>query len=206
MTEAKPREAALICLGGKARLLIAAFSGGRSSAGRGARFAATVAVLLGILALSACGYRVASKQRFAPPVRSIAVRPLENETTTYQVEQILTRALVRGLVKRSGLAVYSSEEDAQAVLSGRVLRVVASPVTFQQSAFAITFLVTVEAAVEIREKETDRVLFKQDRLVFQERYIVNTEVEDFFSELNPALERLGRDFADSVIATWLEDF
>ncbi|GAB4238422.1 MAG: hypothetical protein Kow00109_12840 [Acidobacteriota bacterium] len=156
--------------------------------------------------LGACGYRVASKQRLAPPIRSIAVRPLENETTTYQVEQILTRALVRELVKRSGLTVSGSEDEAEAVLSGRVLRVVASPVTFRQSAFATTFLVTVEAAVEIRERQTNRILFRQDHLVFQERYIINTEVEDFFSEVNPALERLGRDFAESVVTSWLEDF
>jgi len=131
---------------------------------------------------------------------------LENDTTTYQVEQILTRALVQELVRRSNLEVVNREEGADAVLSGRVLRVVASPVTFRQSAFATTFLVTVEAQVEVTERATGRALFRRNRYVFQERYAINAEVEDFFSEMNPALERLARDFSASVVASLTEDF
>ncbi|HRR27311.1 MAG TPA: LPS assembly lipoprotein LptE, partial [Acidobacteriota bacterium] len=80
-----------------------------------------------ISGMSACGYRSADSLRVPLPVRTIAVRTLENDTTTYQVEQILTRALVQELVRRSNLEVVNREEGADAVLSGRVLRVVASP-------------------------------------------------------------------------------
>ncbi|HOM99223.1 MAG TPA: LptE family protein [Acidobacteriota bacterium] len=159
-----------------------------------------------ISGMSACGYRSADSLRVPLPVRTIAVRTLENDTTTYQVEQILTRALVHELVRRSNLEVVNREEGADAVLSGRVLRVVASPVTFRQSAFATTFLVTVEAQVEVTERATGRALFRRNRYVFQERYAINAEVEDFFSEMNPALERLARDFSASVVASLTEDF
>ena len=52
------------------------------------------AVVLLLLVQFACGYRVASRNRVAPNIRTIAVLPFENETTTFEVEQILTRSLV----------------------------------------------------------------------------------------------------------------
>jgi len=163
-------------------------------------------VSLGGVFLGGCGYRVASKNRVALPFRSIAVRPLENETTTYEVEQILTQALVAELVKRSELSVYSEEERAEAVLIGVIRRVTASPVTFAQSAFASTFLVTVYVQIEVRERETGKLLFSEPDYIFREEYIVNSDVEMFFSEANPALTRVGRDFAGVVVAALLEDF
>jgi hypothetical protein len=159
-----------------------------------------------LMGLTGCGYRVASRNRLPQAIHSIDVRPLENQTTTYKIEQILTRALVSELVARTGYDVDSGNPQADAVLEGRVIRVTANPVTFGRTAFASTVLVTVYAGIELTDRRTGAVLFENDRYVFREQYIVNVDVENFFSEMNPALQRIASDFAESVVVSIVEGF
>ena len=62
-----------------------------------ARFA--LALLLSVQL--ACGYKVATQNRVAPDIGTLAVLPLENKTATFEVEQILTRSLVRAFIEKS---------------------------------------------------------------------------------------------------------
>lgn len=166
-------------------------------------------ILLGLLlvvAADACGYRVASHNRTQRPFHTLLVKPLENATTSYEIEQILTKSLVSEFVKRTDYSIVEDESRADAVLEGRVTRVTASPVTFARSAFASTFLVTVYAAVQLKDEKSGKVLFSNDRYVFREQYIVNVDVKNFFSEMNPALHRIADDFAASVVASIVDGF
>jgi hypothetical protein len=47
------------------------------------------------------------------------------------------------------------------------------------------------------------VLWQNDNFLYREPYVLNANVRDFFSEENPALERLARDFAASLASTVL---
>ncbi len=166
----------------------------------------TALAVVMVVGLCGCGYRVASKNRLPQPIHTIDVEPLKNQTTTYKVEQILTRALVSELVERTNYDVVSGNSQADAVLKGRVIRVTANPVTFARTAFASTVLVTVYAGIELTDRRTGAVLFKNDQYIFREQYIVNVDVENFFSEMNPALQRIANDFAESVVVSILEGF
>lgn len=165
----------------------------------------TAGVLL-LLAAAACGgYHVAANQRLDRPITSVAVVPLRNETVTFRVEQILTRALVREFVEKTPYRLVGDPSQADAVVTGAVDRVSASPVIFGRGSFGNTYLVTLVAHLEMRDK-AGAVVFENRRFVFRERYVLNEDVENFFSELNPALERIARDFAGSVVSAILEDF
>ncbi len=65
---------------------------------------------------------------------------------------------------------------------------------------------TLAVQIEFRENSTGRVLFKNDRYVFREQYQLNIDVERFFTEQNPALDRIAEDFAASVVTSILEGF
>ena len=163
-------------------------------------------ILLASGSIVSCGYRVAQRNRIDLGISSVAVEPFENETTTYRVEQKLTEAMVRKFVEKTSWAVRSGPQKADAVLSGVVSRLSVSPVTFGQSSFGTTFLVTLDARVEFRENSTGRVLFKNDRYIFREQYQLNIDIERFFTEQNPALDRIADDFAASVVSSILEGF
>ncbi len=173
---------------------------------RSARYSAVGGLLMLVVFQLACGYRVASTNRLDPNIRKISVLPLKNETTTFEVEQILTRALVRAFVERSSFVMVNDPSDADAVLTGVVSALNANPVVFGQETFGSTFLVTLNARVELRDRKTGKVLFKNDNYVFREQYVINVDVKNFFSELNPALGRIAEDFSSSVVSTILEGY
>jgi hypothetical protein len=154
---------------------------------------------------AACGYRPGAAGRVAG-ARSVAVVPFINRTTTVEVEEILSRALARGFVEKSPYRVVTDEAQADLVMRGEVLSVTATPVIFGRETFGTAFLVTLNARVEVTDRHTGRPVFKNDNFVFREQYEINVDVRNFFSELNPALERIAFEFASSVVSTVLEDF
>jgi hypothetical protein len=166
---------------------------------------AALLVLISATAFS-CGYKVASQNRLDQGFRSILVRPLENRTTQIEVDQILTRALSREVVQSTSLQVVNSEGQADVILTGVITSLRASPITIGRTAFGSTFLVTLHLRVELNERETGRVVFSRNDYIFREQYVINVDVENFFSELNPALDRIARDFASSVVTTIRESF
>ncbi len=156
--------------------------------------------------LAGCGYRVASKNRLSPQLQTLAVLPLENETTTFQVEQIFTRSLIHAFVERSSYRLVHEPSQADAVFSGVIFSTTANPVIFRQRAFGSTFLVTLQARVQLQDRRDGRILYRNDQYLFREQYVINVDVRNFFTELSPALERVARDFSSSVVATLMEGF
>jgi hypothetical protein len=122
------------------------------------------------------------------------------------VEQVLTQSVIRALVQKSGYRVTRDPAQADRILEGVISRVTANPVLFGEETFGSTFLVTLNARVELREQQSGKILFKNDEYIFREQYIINVDVKNFFSELNPALGRIADDFAASVVTTVLEGF
>ena len=163
-------------------------------------------LILAPVGLAGCGYRVASRNRLAPQLKTLAVLPLENETTTFQVEQIFTRSLIHAFVERSSYRLVHDPAQADAVFSGVIFSTTANPVIFRQRAFGSTFLVTLQARVKLQDRRDGRVLYQNDQYLFREQYVINVDVRNFFSELSPALERVARDFSSSVVTTLMEGF
>lgn len=155
--------------------------------------------------LASCGYRVASNNRLEA-FKTVAVLPLENRTTTFEVEQYLTRALIQEFVESTGFEVVSHASRGDAVLRGVVHDISVSPVTFGRTSFGSTFLVTLRLSIELTDTRNQEVLFRNNNYIFREQYVINVDVENFFTELNPALDRIARDFASSVVTTVREDF
>ena len=120
------------------------------------------AVVLLLLAVQlACGYKVASNNRIAPDIGTLAVLPLENKTATFEVEQILTRSLVRAFVEKSSYTVVSDSSQADAVFQGVISQVSANPVIFGEQTFGSTFLVTVVGRVGIARARNLEATFRE---------------------------------------------
>lgn len=166
---------------------------------------ATVLLAAG-LATAGCGYKSAASQRVDWGLRTVAVLPLENRSNAFEVEQILTRRLVHAFIEKSHYRVISDASQADGVLSGTVTGVSANPVVFGPATLGSTFLVTLRAQVELKDRRTGRSLYVNNNYIFREQYQINSDVESFFSERNPAIERIAEDFANAVVSTILESF
>jgi outer membrane lipopolysaccharide assembly protein LptE/RlpB len=160
------------------------------------------------LLLTACGYHTAGHAVNLPPtVKTIAVPAFVNNTETYKVEQMLTAAVVRELVTRTHYRIVNDVRDpADAVLSGAVLSTASSPLTYDsQTGRVASVLVTVSMKVALTDKQ-GKVLYQNPAYLFREQYEVSRELTSFFEEDSPALERLSRDFARTLVSNILEGF
>jgi hypothetical protein len=172
--------------------------------------------------LSACGYHVGgTSSRLPPGLKVIAVPALENRTTQYRVEQRMTQAVVREFLERTKYRVVSTEESADAVLHGEILSVETSPVVFDTTpmpsaptnptattttARATAMLVSMRLKVFLEERETKKILYKNDNYLFREVYEISTNPSTFFDEQGPALDRMAKDFASRLVADVVENF
>jgi len=175
-------------------------------------------------ALSACGYHVAGRSNRLPKsIHVIAVPALENKTTTYKVEQKLTAATIHEFLSKTSFRVVSDPQNGDAVLTGKVLSLEVVPLLFQSTsstagstaAQATAMLVTMRCEVTLTERDNDKVLYHTDNFVFRNEYQLATsapspnvrgDVESFFQEGEPALDRMAQDFAARLVAAVTENY
>jgi outer membrane lipopolysaccharide assembly protein LptE/RlpB len=167
-----------------------------------------VAALLVVLALTTgCGYHTTVRGSSFPQVHVLAVPMFTNATQQYRIEQILTSAVVRELTTRTQYKVVNQESgDADATLKGLVISTQTAPVTYDSTTGrASTSMVTVSMKITMTDK-TGKVLFENPNYIFREEYQISSQVSSFFEEESPALDRLSRDFARSLVSTITEGF
>jgi hypothetical protein len=78
-------------------------------------------LLAGLLAFTTIGCYGFSTGGFPPDVKTVAIIPFENETTSPDLPRELTEALREGLEKRLGLR-SAAEGKADAIVRGKIVR------------------------------------------------------------------------------------
>ncbi|MFI5111566.1 MAG: LPS assembly lipoprotein LptE [Terriglobales bacterium] len=168
-----------------------------------------IAALLLIATMSlACGYHTTTHYvRLPDSVHTIAVPAFTNQTQNYRVEQVLTSAVVREFVTRTKFRIISEpSDDADATLRGTVTTMQLAPLTYDsQTGRASSALVTVTMRVSLVDRK-GTVLFDQPNYTFREQYQVSRELTSFFEEDSPAVDRLSRDFARTLVSNILEAY
>jgi hypothetical protein len=92
-------------------------------------------------------------------------------------------------------------------LHGEVLTIETNPMIFNAITGQVTMmLVTVHTKVLLVDNKTQKVVYKNDDIVFREEYQISTDAREFFEEQDPALERLARDLAAQIVSNVVETF
>ena len=140
-------------------------------------------------------------------MQSLGIPTFKNNTNQYRIEQQITAALLKEFSSRTRTPVNSKSSGVDAILTGEILSVGSIPAAFgSQGSTTIgsAFLVSVQISAKLIRLKDSAVLFENGNFLFRERYTINSSLSDFFSEENPALERLASDFASSLASTVLE--
>ena len=172
--------------------------------------AAKAVALSGLLALlSGCGYHTtgSSATKLPSDIHTIAIPAFVNKTPQYKIEQMLTQAVVREFVSRTNYQIaHDAGPGADATLSGTVISASLNPVTYDsQTGRASSAMVTVGMRVTLTDR-SGKVLWQNQNYTFREQYQISREVSSFFEESDPALERLSRDFARTLVSNVLEAY
>lgn len=174
-----------------------------------------LAPLLAGITLSAvsCGYRLAGQaNRLPADLKVIAIPAFENRTTLMRLGQRLTSAVMEEFIQRTNYRVVGTpgsggEAGADAVLRGAVLSASSGPIIFDaRTGRASAVQITITIQVELHHLRRQQVLFSNPRYIFREQYEVSSDLDSFFDERNPALDRLARDFARTLVTAVLENF
>ena len=176
---------------------------------RAARVAVpTVAFAFAFLASVGCGYHTAGHVVTVPEnVKTLAIPAFLNQSQTYRIEQILTSAVVHEFTTRTHYQILNDTSNAaDATLHGTVLTTSTSPLTYDsKTGRAESILVVVSLRVSLVDRQ-GKILFQNPAYVFREQYQVSQEPSSFFEEDSPAMGRLSRDFAQTLVSSVLEGF
>ncbi len=156
----------------------------------------------------ACGYHVAGRgERLPPDIKSIAVPIFANESRRFRIEQKLAAAVTHEFIERTRFRITPDPSQADAVLKGTVRDVRSGVLTFDlRTGRASTLQIQVIANVELVDLHSKKVLFSNPNYVFREEYQLSPSTSQLFEEDQPALDRLSRDLARTLVTEILENF
>jgi hypothetical protein len=156
----------------------------------------------------ACGYRVAGRgDRLPPDIKTIAIPVFVNSTRQYRIEQRVSAAVTREFIERTKYQVTTDPSAADAILKGEIKDVRSGVIAFDPSTGrATTLQVQVTAHIDLIDQHTKKAVFTNHNYVFREQYQIGQNPSTLFEEADPALDRLSRDIARTLVTEILENF
>jgi len=169
------------------------------------RFTFTAIILLSILCFgfTEC-YRPVTNSGLPKSIKNIAVPVFQFEVAgaRYRVESRFTEAVTKEIIKRGrGLHVQGSREGADAVVEGTIRNFYFTGVLLDREGRARVYEVTVVVAVTIRDLKENKILYDNQNFIFRDSFEFSEDPRSFFNEEDPAVERMARAFAESVVST-----
>ena len=165
------------------------------------------------LVSSGCGYALAGRGSFLPAyIRTVGIPPFENQTTFFQVEQILTDRIRTEFIGRGKYAVVPQETGADAVLTGSITGISVQPVALTETQLASRYRFTMTMRVRFIDTRTKEVLWFNDALSFTQEYDLSSasnvalEGASFLDQERNSYERISTDIARTVVTAILEAF
>ena len=170
------------------------------------RIAALLTILLCVSGFTEC-YKPVTKTQLPPHIKTVAVPAFQNNALRFKIEHRFTEAVMKELIRRGhGLRVQSEREGADAVVDGVVKSFNFSGVLLDDKGRARIFEVTIVAAVTVRDQHQNRVLYDNQNFVFRGEFEFANDPRNFFNEEDPAVMRMSRSFAESIVSTLVNGF
>jgi outer membrane lipopolysaccharide assembly protein LptE/RlpB len=166
-----------------------------------------LALAAGLVA-SGCGYHTLGHSAVLPQnIHTIAIPGFISQSRMFRVEQLLTDAVVREFNTRTQFRiVHDDREDADAVLKGTVLSASSTPLAYDSvTGRAASALVTISVQITLTDRQ-GKVIFQNPSYLFHDQYEISRDLNSFFEEESPAVDRMSRDFAHTLVANILEAY
>jgi outer membrane lipopolysaccharide assembly protein LptE/RlpB len=170
------------------------------------RIFALITTLLLASGFTEC-YKPVTKSQLPSHIKTVAVPAFQNNALRFKIEHRFTEAVMNELIRRGhGLRVQSEREGADAVIDGVVKSFGFSGVLLDNQGRARVFEVTITAAVTVRDQHDNRVLYDNQNFVFRGEFEFADDPRNFFNEEDPAVQRMARSFAESIVSTLINGF
>ncbi len=164
------------------------------------RRALVATVLLGALAITGCGYTFVGGARdpeTAPRLR-VDIRTFENKTSEPGAEFVMTTALRTELLDRPSMELVDKASDADWVIRGEVARISTRPEAFSSVVLALEQTLTMEIALEVRDREGEDLGLGRTAASAREVYLASADIEVSRKNRQEALRRVAGVIASRV--------
>ena len=152
-------------------------------------------------------YKPVTRSQLPEHIKTVAVPSFQNNALRYKIEHRFTQAVMNELIHRGhGIRVQSEREGADAVIDGVVKTFGFSGVLLDDKGRARIFEVTITAAVTVRDQHDNRVLYDNQNFIFRGEFEFANDPRNFFNEEDPAVLRIARSFAESIVSTLITGF
>lgn len=140
-------------------------------------------------------------------IKTLAIPAFQNQALRFKVEQRFTSVLVDEVLRRArALEVVAEPRGADAVMLGTIKQFYIRPVVLDDLGRARVFEVIITLALTVRDQTRNKILYDNQNFIFRDQYEISIDPQQFFSEEGPAVDRVAKDFAKSVLTTILEGF
>lgn len=161
-----------------------------------------IIVFLFVSGFTEC-YKPVTNSGLPKNIRTVAVPAFQFEAKgmRYRVESRFTEAVTREIIRRgNGLKVQGTRTGADAVVEGTIRDFSFSGVLLDREGRARVYEVTIIGSVTIRDLKQNTILYDNQNFVFRDSFEFSEDPRSFFNEEDPAVERMARAFAESVVS------
>lgn len=149
-------------------------------------------------------YKPVTNSGLPKRIKTIAVPAFKFEAKglRYRLDSRFTEAVTKEVIRRGhGLKVQGAIEGADAVIEGNIRDFSFSGVLLDREGRARVYEVTVVSAVTVRDLTDNKILYDNQNFIFRDSFEFSEDPRSFFNEEDPAVERMARAFAESVVST-----
>lgn len=160
-------------------------------------------VFIAVSGFTEC-YKPVTNSGLPANIKKVAVPAFQFEVrgARYRVESRFTEAVSREIIRRGrGLKVQGTRDGADAVVEGTIRDFNFSGVLLDRDGRARVYEVTITAAVTVRDLKANQILYDNQNFIFRDSFEFSSDPRSFFNEEDPAVERMSRAFAESVVST-----
>jgi len=151
-------------------------------------------------------YKPVTNSGLPKHIKTVAVPAFQFEAKgiRYKVETRFTEAVMREVIRRgNGLKVQSKVEGADAVIDGNIRDFAFTGVLLDREGRARVYEVNIVCGVTIRDVKEKKVIYDNQNFVFRDSFEFSQDPRSFFNEEDPAVERIARAFAESVVSAFV---
>ena len=149
-------------------------------------------------------YKPVTNSGMPKHIKTVAVPAFQFEARAlrYRVSSRFTEAVSKEVIRRGNdLKVQGTTTGADAVIEGTVRDFSFTGVLLDRDGRARVYEVTIVSAVTIRDLKENKILYDNQNFVFRDSFEFSSDPRSFFNEEDPAVERIARSFAESVVST-----
>ncbi len=149
-------------------------------------------------------YKPVTNSGLPKHIKKVAVPAFQFEAkgARYRVASRFTDSVIREIIKRGrGIKVQGKREGADAIIEGKINDFSFSGVLLDRDGRARVYEVTIRSSVTIFDTKNDRIIYDNQNFVFRDSFEFSEDPRSFFNEEDPAVERMAKAFAESVVST-----